>query len=385
MSKPIKFTPKVMLGVSKKPDITRNLKKPLSMFGAEASDEDSDNDPTVSQQSSSAGKSNRSNIGLMALKSQKSIIGDANSTSDTPDYDESVYAYDEVYDTMKQAELTQLAQRREQKEQMEGKALYMDSLLEAKRRRDQDRQRALDVLKKKQREAEGDKYAGVESFVTSGYKEQQAAIEKELAEEEAKEKARDTDKATTGGLAFYKSMLDTSEDIHSAMVEATQTKTFVPGPPKPITIDKTIAEKAQEINYASGYTKVVLNDSGEVVDDGQLLSAGLNIKKKLAISSQNEKGSKYGLESRITPTSPTKMLPKTISTFRSKSSIPQSRSRESQSRQIEEQIALQEDKKRKATESARKELIYSLKSRKTEEAVASARERYLARKQQKQE
>lgn len=65
----------------------------------------------------------------------------------------------------------------------------MDNLLASKKQRERDRQRALDIKLKRDREKEEEEYGpDVEKFVTSAYKKQQEEMEKELIEEDKREK-----------------------------------------------------------------------------------------------------------------------------------------------------------------------------------------------------
>lgn len=59
----------------------------------------------------------------------------------------------------------------------------MESLLQSKKIRDQDRLRAQDVKTRRERENEGDEFADKEAFITSAYKAQQEEMAR-IAQEE---------------------------------------------------------------------------------------------------------------------------------------------------------------------------------------------------------
>lgn len=64
----------------------------------------------------------------------------------------------------------------------------MDKLLESKKIRERDRQRALDVKLRRELEKDGDKYQDKTTYVTNAYKKQQEEIQKSLLEEEEEQK-----------------------------------------------------------------------------------------------------------------------------------------------------------------------------------------------------
>lgn len=102
--------------------------------------------------------------------------------------DASVFAYDEVYDGMKAAETAAVEARKSVKEA--DKPKYVSGLLQAAELRKKDRIRAEDKLIEREREQEGDEFAGKDRFVTQAYKEQQAELRKAEEEERLREGAR---------------------------------------------------------------------------------------------------------------------------------------------------------------------------------------------------
>ncbi|KAK9454705.1 coiled-coil domain-containing protein 55-domain containing protein [Dipodascopsis uninucleata] len=131
--------------------------------------------------------------------------------------DPSVYAYDEVYDTMKSAERD--ARTKFTKNEDKTKSKYIESLHKSTEARQRDRLLARDTLNKRERESEGDEFADKEVFVTSAYKKQKAEVEKLKAEEEAKEEAEKKSKRK-GLTSIYHKVLSQAENTHDAAVRA---------------------------------------------------------------------------------------------------------------------------------------------------------------------
>lgn len=168
------------------------------------------------------------------------------------EYDASVYAYDDVYEDMhntKPEPKTQLTQSK-----------HLDSLLEAKRKREEDRLVATEVKLKRQRANEGDLYDDKEKFVTPAYKRQQEALKKER-EKEAKESRSvssfyDTVEAMAGkGAGEETSPVPTTEAPTKSAPQATFTK------PKPLPVsapahtekmDKVAAARARFLERKKG-------------------------------------------------------------------------------------------------------------------------------------
>ena len=90
--------------------------------------------------------------------------------------DASIFDYDGVYDTIKDAE-RQVKQAKLAQDAVK-KPKYIDGILESAEQRKRDRLRAEARTIQKQRQAEGDEFADKESFVTNAYKEQQAELAK---------------------------------------------------------------------------------------------------------------------------------------------------------------------------------------------------------------
>lgn len=241
----------------------------------------------------------------------------------------------------------------------------MNKFLEARDRRELDRQRAKDVKLKREREQEDDELSGTEKFVTAAYKAQQA----KLAELEKQEREREERDKAKGMADFHRQLLDTTEATHDAVVEATKSKSSLKVV-RDVEQDEESAHMAErrrmaeEANRAAGYEKVKVSEDGQVVDDKQLLRGGLNVVKK--------PGSTAAPSSMRNPPPPGGVRgprPKGV------------RSRAGETEEIMRQIRERDRAQQQQAHQARQTIEEQVKSRKTESDIANARQRYLARKQ----
>ncbi|ANB14020.1 hypothetical protein AWJ20_4976 [Sugiyamaella lignohabitans] len=170
--------------------------------------------------------------------------------------------------------------------------------------------------------------------------------------------------------SFYKSVLEEEDRRNEAIIEATKSVATVDSD-KIKNVDNgeenALLTKAEKINKEVGYQKVQINDSGELVDDRQLLSAGLNVVKKRPVD--NTKSTNSGRSISISDT-------KKPATYR--------KDRRRETELIERQLLAQEKRKRQEIESSKERIISQVKSRKTDDSISQARERYLARKKANQ-
>lgn len=163
---------------------------------------------------------------------------------------------------------------------------------------------------------------------------------------------------------FYRNVLDCDELSHEVIVSATSEIVHTSNDEKDNGEDLRIAERARQLNSDVGYERVQINDDGQVVDERQLLSAGLNIVRKPAAGKPD-----LAITGRLRSTA-----------FSSRK--PKFRSREQQTGEIMSQIQQDVQKRALEEEKKKRELIEHSKSRKTEDAISSAKERYLARKRE---
>ncbi|GAA95130.1 uncharacterized protein L969DRAFT_51974 [Mixia osmundae IAM 14324] len=193
--------------------------------------------------------------------------------------DESVFDYDGVYDSMKMGE--KAAAEAKKAENALRKPKYIGGLLESAQQRKLDRVRAEDKMIQREREQEGEEFGDKEAFVTPAYQAQQA----ELRQAEEEERKKNEAGPKKGGLSsFYASYLAQSDQSNQAALQATATakeggRDFTIGPaPMPDMAraePKSDAQLAQEAQQKLG-TRVMLNESGEIVDKRELLKGGLN-------------------------------------------------------------------------------------------------------------
>jgi hypothetical protein len=113
--------------------------------------------------------------------------------------DARVYEYDEVYDSIQESRNSKL--RKLGGNSSDKGAKYIGNLLEAKKKREEDRLRVQELKIQRERELEGDEFKGKEEFVTSGYKEYREKMNKADIEEQEQEEQRNMKE-------FHRSRLD---------------------------------------------------------------------------------------------------------------------------------------------------------------------------------
>ncbi|PLB47139.1 hypothetical protein P170DRAFT_438851 [Aspergillus steynii IBT 23096] len=287
--------------------------------------------------------------------------------------DPSIYSYDAVYESLHaKPEKTKAAEQGSSEVPR-----YMTSLLRSAEIRKRDQLRARDRLLAKEREAEGDEFADKEKFVTSAYKAQQEElrkVEEEEAERERQEEERRKQNGGSGMIGFYRDVLSRGEERHEAAVKAAEETARkvqageVPAETDDTSKEKTDAQKAAEMNEQGA--RIAVNEEGNVVDKRQLLSAGLNVAPKPKtqgdaaakaarpaarprFDSGNQAGGRAGQRARQT---------------------------EMIAAQLEEQARQEEE----AEAAKQKEIAERSRSQKTKTDVSSARERFLARKKERE-
>ena len=298
---------------------------------------------------------------LSALHSAKKYVEDANNV------DASIYDYDNAYDTFHAPE--------EAKNRTKASGpKYMTSLMQSAEVRKRDQLRAQERLLQKERQAEGDEFADKEKFVTGAYKAQQEEIRK-MEEEEAKREAEEEERKRKGGgmSGFYKDLLRRDEErsiqiSKAAQEAATKPKTERVDDEVEEETDTKLAEKLKEKG-----AHIIVNDDGEIVDKRQLLSAGLNVAKKPKPAPEAvDRAASSG--------------PKRVDYSKSEAANAARQSqRERQTRMMAAQ--LEEIAQRQAQQEAeeQKAIEEKAKSQKTGSDILSAKERYLARKREKEE
>ncbi|PYI08888.1 hypothetical protein BO78DRAFT_395194 [Aspergillus sclerotiicarbonarius CBS 121057] len=289
--------------------------------------------------------------------------------------DPSIYSYDAVYDSL---HAKPDAKKKAAEEKGAGNEVpkYMTQLLRSAEVRKRDQMRARDRMLAKEREAEGDEFADKEKFVTAAYKAQQEELRRVQAEEEAREKEEEERRKKNGGsgmVGFYRDMLSRGEERHEAVVKAAeeaakQVKDGVEEGAAGEEKKKSEAQVAAEMNAKGAH--IAVNDEGQVVDKRQLLSAGLNVAPKpkaapkdtaAAAASRASVQARFGAQ-------------------RQERGGQRARQTEMIASQLEERTRQEEE----AEAARQKEIAERSRSRKTEGDVSSAKERYLARKRERE-
>ncbi|KAF2277914.1 uncharacterized protein EI97DRAFT_278189 [Westerdykella ornata] len=284
--------------------------------------------------------------------------------------DPSIYDYDAAYDAIQARAAAKKAA--EQEAAAQGRAKYIENLLESAELRKKDRLRARDKVLQREREAEGDEFADKAKFVTAAYKAQQEEARKAEEEEKKRQEIEEEKRRKEGMAGFHRRMLLEEEKRHreaqAAMEEAAElTKKGIRPTVVEAPKEKSEVEIAEELK-AQG-KNVIINDEGQVADKRQLLSAGLNV-----VAKPKSAGLSTGGSSRQSITQPG---------LQSRHAG-RGAQRQRQTAMIVEQ--LEQAAKRKADEEAeeRRKLEHASKSRKTEGEILSAKERYLQRKKEKE-
>lgn len=292
-----------------------------------------------------------------------STLASRRAAEDASALDSSVYEYDAVYDSLKPAKPTAAADK-------DRRPKYMRGLMEAADVRKRDALIAEEKKIAREREQEGDEFAGKEKFVTEAYKKQQEE-NKRIEEEEKKREEAEGKKNAGGGMSgFYKDLLKREGDRHGEVIKKVE-ETVKDGPKDVAEEEKPeeVQEKQRVKDLQDKGANVSVNEEGQVVDKRQLLKGGLNLGAK--------------------PTKPKQTDNTTTDRERRPLSGQQIGSRqaqrERQSRMMAEQLEESLKRNREEEESQRAEVERQAKSRKTDGDISSAKERYLARKKAAEE
>ncbi|KAJ5171862.1 hypothetical protein N7492_004455 [Penicillium capsulatum] len=363
---------KMQLGLGPKPKV-----KPLSKASIFADDEDEDEEKEKQQQG-------EMHLGLNPAQRKKAADPTKDNTNlstrhsnnkhakEAEELDPSIYSYDAVYDS-----LHAKPQKPAVAEQSEGPK-YMTNLLRSAEIRKRDQLRARDRQLAKEREAEGDEFADKESFVTGAYKAQQEEmrkVEEEDARKEQEEEERRKQNGGAGMIGFYRDILSRDEAKHKEVVKASEeaARRVKTGEAEEDASkepeEEMEAKKAADLN-AHG-ARIAVNDEGQVVDKRQLLSAGLNVAPKPKTAPIPTPSTSRPSTGPVIPGAG----------YKSGRGAQRARQTEMIATQLEEQARKEEE-----TEAARqKDLAERNRSQKTAGDVSSARDRYLARKKEREE
>ncbi|KAK6386296.1 uncharacterized protein PV06_06823 [Exophiala oligosperma] len=351
----------------------KKTSKPLRPLSAFDDDDDNDDGSSAKEESKqyglqpakgkSAGTEKYTN--LSALRSAKLHDQEASKI------DASVYDYDGAYETFHTKQ-----EKKPSTSGQESVPKYMTSLLQSAEVRKRDQLRAKEKALQREREAEGDEFADKEKFVTGAYKKQQEEIRRLEEEEKKREEAEEERRRKGGGMtAFHKQMLQKDEERMRMIKEAEEevAKKKATGVEDQVEAEEetTDSKIAEELNKQGA--RIVVNDEGEIVDKRQLLSAGLNAAPK-----------KPGREPEGPKKSNNDARPQEY--WRSsKAQDARQGQRERQSRMVERQIEEMAAKQTEAETEQDKAQQEKNKSRVTEADKMGAKERYLARKKEREE
>lgn len=325
-------------------------------------------------ESASGGKMKRSHgglpdqdkyVNLSALRSAK--LQDEKAS----EIDQSIYDYDAAYDTF---HATTKSGSTKDRSGSDSGPKYMTSLLKSADVRKRDQLRAKEKQLQREREKEGDEFKDTEKFVTGAYKKQQEEVRR-LEEEEARKEADEEERRRKGGgmADWHKSILRREDERMQAIEEAAKaTRDGDNGlrNGQQEGEEKTDSKIAAEMNEKGAH--VLVNDDGEVVDKRQLLSAGLNVAKKPKVETERQDASARRRE-------------EFDQKFARKQQDDRQSQRERQTKMIERQIQEMNENTKKAEEVEQKQREEKAKSTRTEEEKMAARERYLARKKEREE
>ncbi|KAF2218720.1 coiled-coil domain-containing protein 55-domain containing protein [Elsinoe ampelina] len=289
--------------------------------------------------------------------------------------DPNIYDYD-TFHASKSAVEAHLASEKKRDAQ-ERKPKYITNLLSAAAQRKQDQALAKEKALQREREAEGDAFKDTETFVTDAYKKQREENARVEEEEKRKREEEERRRGKGSGLgAFYKGVLGEQERIFEEKREAAERalrEGVTASDPAATTGKDTSDLEAARLRGVN----VLVNEDGEVADKRQLLSAGLNVGKSGA------GGGGGGAEHLRSDTGQKHRE----NAFRPAAGRGGDRGaqRERQTRLMEEQLEASAKRKKEEEELEREELERKAKSRKTEGEVLGAKERYLARKREREE
>lgn len=296
------------------------------------------------------------------------------------EFNDAIYGYDEVYDIIKTAERSK--QKEIEDDLIKRQPKYMDKLLEARSIRNKDKIRSMDLKIKRTRLKEGNEFNNKEEFITDAYKEQQ----EELNKQQLKDELNDLNniQSIDGLKNFRKKLLDETENEHDAIMQIAEKKIFerINGIDdkssfkvieEEDTEEAKLLKQAKEINKKAGYEKVAINESGEIVDNLDLLSSGLNIIKKPQSTNK----------SNISNTSNINHHHRDSFHRNDNTSKHSKISRKRETEEVIKQLEIRERERKRQKQDLTTSIISSVKAKKTSSDIASARERYLARKKKK--
>jgi coiled-coil domain-containing protein 55 len=181
----------LLMAKAKAPQPTASTSKPKPKAPIKFDDDEEEDDQPVASSSKpkskkpnprdllEGGASSHVNRNTAISRSEKKLQSEALALDST------AFQYDEVYDTLKAAERKVEEAKKMESDKREPK--YMQSFLEAARRRKLDALHAEEKMMQIEREKEGGEFDDKEKFVTSAYKAQMEEVRRAEEEERIKE------------------------------------------------------------------------------------------------------------------------------------------------------------------------------------------------------
>ncbi|PWY70492.1 hypothetical protein BO70DRAFT_267605, partial [Aspergillus heteromorphus CBS 117.55] len=363
-------------------------KKPLSKTSIFADDSDNDEtaQPTTTYGLNKPGKPTPQPQIQPETTNLSSLHSSRQHAKSASTIDPTIYSYDSVYDSLHAKPATKNPSSSSSTTEPEVPK-YMTNLLRSAEIRKRDQTRARDRLLAKEREAEGDEFADKEKFVTGAYKAQQEELKRMQEEEEERERVEEERRRKNAGMGmggmvgFYRDVLARGEERHEAVVRAVEENILKGGEGDTDGKgekgeegaeggEKTPAQVAAELNAKGAH--VAVNDDGQVVDKRQLLSAGLNVAPKPKGAVQRDAAAAAAAAAAA----------RAPARFGNRQERGGQRARQTEmvAAQLEERARQEEE----AEAARQKEIAERSRSRRSEGEVSSARERYLARKKERE-
>ncbi|KAI8990780.1 coiled-coil domain-containing protein 55-domain containing protein [Mycotypha africana] len=345
------------LNLQKKKTLSQSLSK-KSAFHSTSDDElERDDEEDQKQQQLHSNKKAKAQVNRQLSSYNTMTKKIAEEQAKALEEDPNIFDYDAVYDDLKEVE----RKKKEAVKPTSTKPKYIQNLLEMAEIRKRDRLLAQERKVAREREEEGEEFADREVFVTEAFKKQKEDMD-----------------------MFYKQVLEKKEAEHQALMKALAERSVDKNVSSAGTQKKEILDTDLAKEAAKEGKNVILNDSNEIVDKRQLLTAGLNVKPKfgsLGSLAQSDERIKERMEEYEA------YKRKKVEEYNAKRKQGRdSDERERLSKEIEKQMMEVKQKEKEEEERKQKELEQKvLAKRTTHDAAMNARERYLARKKQKLE
>ncbi|KAH6565399.1 hypothetical protein BASA83_009435 [Batrachochytrium salamandrivorans] len=329
----------------------------------------------------------RVNAQLQAMQKKSILVADK-AHQLALEEDPTVFDYDAAYDHLKEANLIK---QRQCDGGLDGaarkKPRYIQGLLSASAKRKIELERAEERKIQREREQEGDQFGQTDMFVTDAYLKRKEELRQIEEEEKRKEDMDAKNRDMTG---FYRDILDKREAQAASIAalaeasaqQANHNRLLATESHNPrrslLDEERRVEMQEQELKQQrlqSG--DIVVNDSEEIVDKRQLLSGGLNLTAKALRQQALEQQEVLDRELKAQQekaAEKAEMLEKALRARRSREQglrAAQNSLEQQRLKKLELEVQIQNEQEQLAEVAA---------SKVSTTQVASARERYLARK-----